>query len=183
MAIPFKLTLVGKFSYNRPSVELICKFFNTLRLKGTFKVSLLDNRHVLIQLDVEENYSCLWVRQTWYINGSAMRIFKWTTDFRCSEESPIVLVWISFPYLPVHFMHCKEALFSIASTIARPSVARVLVEYDVTQPPLQRIRIGVGDSGFWQSVIFEKIPMYCASCKHLGHSIEMCYVANPGLRP
>ncbi|KAL9447779.1 hypothetical protein AB3S75_015286 [Citrus x aurantiifolia] len=25
--------------------------------------------------------------------------------------------------------------------------------------------------------------MYCASCKHLGHSIEMCYVANPGLRP
>ncbi|KAH9805152.1 Egg cell-secreted-like protein [Citrus sinensis] len=84
-----------------------------------------------------------------------MRIFKWTTDFRCSEESPIVLVWISFPYLPVQFMHCKEALFSIASTIgkplridqataslARPSVARVLVEYDVTQPPLPRIRIG-----------------------------------------
>lgn len=196
MAISFKLTLVGKFSYNRPSVELIRKFFNTLRLKGTFKVSLLHNRHVLIQLDVEENYSRLWVRQTWYINGSAMRIFKWTTDFRCSEESPIVLVWISFPYLPVHFMHCKEALFSIASAIgkplridqataslARPSIARVLVEYDVTQPPLQRIRIGVGDYEFWQSVIFEKIPMYCASCKHLGHSIEMCYVANPGLRP
>ncbi|XP_052300251.1 armadillo repeat-containing protein LFR-like [Citrus sinensis] len=93
-------------------------------------------------------------------------------------------------------MHCKEALISIASAIgkplridqataslARPSVARVLVEYDVTQPPLQRIRISVGDSGFWHSVNFEKIPMYCASCKHLGHSIETCYVANPGLRP
>ena len=25
--------------------------------------------------------------------------------------------------------------------------------------------------------------MYCASCNHLGHSIEMCYVTNPGLRP
>ena len=59
MAIPFKLTLVGKFSYNRPSMELIRNFFNTLRLKGTFKVSLLDNRHVLIQLDVEEDYSRL----------------------------------------------------------------------------------------------------------------------------
>ena len=58
-------------------------------------------------------------------------------------------------------MHCKEALFSIASTIgkqlridhatassARPSIARLLVEYNVTQPPLPRIRIGVGDSGF-----------------------------------
>ena len=195
-AIPFKLTLVGEFSYNRPSMELIHKFFNTLRLKGTFKVSFLDNRHVLIQLDVEEDYSRLWVRQTWYISGSVIRIVKWTTDFLYSEESPIVPVWISFPYLPVHFMHCKETLFSIASVIgkplridqataslARPYVARVLVEYDVTQPPLQQIRIGVGDSGFWQSVIFEKIPMYCASYKHLGHSIETCYVANLGLRP
>ena len=58
-------------------------------------------------------------------------------------------------------MHYKEALFSITSAIgkplridqataslARPSVARVLVEYDVTQPPLPRIQIGVGDSGF-----------------------------------
>ncbi|XP_052300313.1 pollen-specific leucine-rich repeat extensin-like protein 2 [Citrus sinensis] len=64
MVIPFKLILVGKFSYNRPSMELIHKFFNTLRLKGTFKVSPLDNRHVLIQLDIEEDYSRLWVRQT-----------------------------------------------------------------------------------------------------------------------
>ena len=125
-----------------------------------------------------------------------MKIFKWTTNFRCSNESPIILVCISFPYLPVHFIYCTETLFSIASVIikplridqvtaslARPSVAKVLVEYDVTQPPLQRIRISVGDSGFWQSVIFEKIPMYCASCKHLGHSIETCYMVNPGLRP
>ena len=59
MAIPFKLTFVGKFSYNRPSMELIRKFFTSLRLKGISKVSLLDNRHVLIQLDVEEDYSHL----------------------------------------------------------------------------------------------------------------------------
>ena len=68
MASPFKLTLVGKFSYNRSSMELIRKFFISLKLKGTSKV--------LIQLDVEEDYFRLWVRQTWYINGSAMRIFK-----------------------------------------------------------------------------------------------------------
>ena len=43
-------------------MELIRKFFTSLRLKGTFKVSLLDNQHVLIQLDVENDYSRLWVR-------------------------------------------------------------------------------------------------------------------------
>ena len=136
---------------------------------------------------------CSELKQTWYVCGSAMRIFKWTTDFLCSEESPVVPVWISFPYLPIHFVQCKEALFSIASaigqplridqataTLSRPSVARVLVEHDVTQPLLPRIRIGVGDSGFWQNVVYEKIPLYCASCKHLGHAAETCYVANPG---
>ena len=125
-----------------------------------------------------------------------MRIFKRTTDFWCSEESPIVPVWISFLYLPDHFMYCKEALFFIASVIdkplwidqataslACPSIGRVLVEYNVTQPLLPQIRINVGDYRFWQSVIFEKISLYCASCKHLGHTIETCYVANPGLRP
>ena len=56
------------------------------------------------------------------------------------------------PYLPVHFMYCKEVIFSIAlaigkplqidqaiASLARPSIGRVLMEYDVTQPPLPRI--------------------------------------------
>lgn len=124
-----------------------------------------------------------------------MRVFKWSTDFRCSAESPIVPVWVSLPYLPVHFIHCKYALCSIASAIDiplrvdhattsvnRPSVARVLVEYDVSKPLLPRIWIGEGDSGFWQDVVFERVPAYCNSCKHLGHSVESCYIANPELR-
>lgn len=59
-------------------------------------------------------------------------------------------------------MHCKEALYSIASAIGKPlrideattslthpSIARVLIELDVTQPSPLRIQIGVGDFGFW----------------------------------
>ena len=81
-----------------------------------------------------------------------MRIFKWTTDFQCSEELSIVSVWVSFPYLPIHCVQCKEALFSIAlavgkllridqatASLTRPFVARILVEHDVTQPPLSQI--------------------------------------------
>lgn len=62
MAAPFKLTLVGKFSYNRPRMELIQKFFASLGLNGKSQVSLLDNRHVLIKLNVEEDYTRLWVK-------------------------------------------------------------------------------------------------------------------------
>ena len=67
-------------------------------------------------------------------------------------KSPIVPVWVSFPYLPVHFVHCKPTLFSIASAVGtplsvdhsmasvnRPSVAKVFVEYDVSRPLLPHI--------------------------------------------
>lgn len=118
-------------------------------LKENSQVSILDNHHVLIKLDIEKYYTRLWIKQLWYVIGEAMKIFKWTTDFQCSEKFLIVPVWILFPYLRVHFIQCKEALFSITSDIEKllridqatasltqPSVARVLVEHDVTQPPL-----------------------------------------------
>ncbi|KAH9750076.1 hypothetical protein KPL70_005587 [Citrus sinensis] len=195
MAEPFKLALVGKFSFGRPSMDIIRKFFVSLGLKGNSQISLLDNRHILIKLSLEEDYSRIWVRQTWYVNGRGMRIFKWSKDFRCETESPIVPVWVSLPRLPVHFIHCKAALHSIAAaigtplrvdhataTVNRPSVARILIEYDISQPLLPRIWIGEGDSGFWQDVVFEKVPAYCSSCRHLGHSFDSCFIANPGLR-
>lgn len=195
MAIPFKLALVGKFSNGRPSMEVIRKFFLSLGLRGEAHVSLMDDRHVLIKLQFEEDYTRIWYRQTWYINGRAMRVFKWSTTFRCSEESPIVPVWVSLPFLPVHLMYCRHALFSIASAIGkplrvdqataslnRPSVARVLIEYDISQPLLPRLWIGEGEDGFWQDIIFENVPHYCGACKHLGHTPDTCYITRPELR-
>ncbi|KAK9186911.1 hypothetical protein WN944_018300 [Citrus x changshan-huyou] len=141
MAEPFKLALVGKFSFGRRPMDVIRKFFISLSLKGNYHTSLLDNRHILIKLEIEEDYSRIWVRQGLYVNGRGMRIFKWSTKFLCLVESPIVPIWVSFLYLPVRFVHCKPALFSIASVVGtplrvahatasvnRPSVARVLVE-------------------------------------------------------
>ena len=76
MAIPFKLTLVGKFSYNHPRMELIRKYFSSLGLNRNSQISLFDNRHILIKLNVEEDYTRLWVKQIWYVYGSAMRILN-----------------------------------------------------------------------------------------------------------
>lgn len=43
---------------------------------------------------------------------------------------------------------------------------------------LYSVWIGEEDLTFWQDVVFEHVPTYCGSCKHLGHA---CYVTNPGL--
>ncbi|KAL9424510.1 hypothetical protein AB3S75_031602 [Citrus x aurantiifolia] len=195
MAAPFKLALVGKFSFGRPPIDVIRKFFVALGLKGNVDISLLDPRHILIQLYLEEDYTRIWLRQSWFIDGRAMRVFKWSTTFHSSEESPIVPVWVSLPFLPVHYMKCKEALYSIAATIgkplridhataavSRPTVARVLIEYDISRSLLKRLWIGEKDTGFWQYIVFEKVPRYCAACKHVGHSDDTCYIKKPELR-
>lgn len=64
------------------------------------------------------------------------------------------------PYLLVHFIHCRDALFSIVNVIKKPLrvdratatinrslVAHVLIEYDVSQLLLPRLWIGKGDNG------------------------------------
>lgn len=55
MTEPFKLALVGKFSFSRPLMDIIRKFFIFLRLKGSSQISLLDNRYILIKLEMEED--------------------------------------------------------------------------------------------------------------------------------
>ncbi|GAY64198.1 hypothetical protein CUMW_231780 [Citrus unshiu] len=76
MAAPFKLSLVGKLSFGRPPIDVIRKFFVALGLKGNVEISLLDPCHILIQLHLEEDYTRIWLRQSWFIDGRAMRVFK-----------------------------------------------------------------------------------------------------------
>ena len=94
----------------------------------------------------------------------------------------------------MHFIHCKDVLFSIANAIGKPlrvdhatvvvnqpSITRVPIELDVLRPLLPKLWTSEGDGIFWQNVIFERVPLYYASCKHLGYSTDTCFVANPGL--
>lgn len=47
----------GKFSFDHPLMDVIRKFSVSFGLKGNFQVSLLNNRHVLIKLEMKEDYS------------------------------------------------------------------------------------------------------------------------------
>lgn len=68
------------------------------------------------------------------------------------------------------------------ASVSSPTVARILIEYDVFKPLLKRLWIGKKDTNFWQYIIFEKVPRYCATCKHLSHSDDTCYISKPELR-
>ncbi|KAL0287588.1 UNVERIFIED_CONTAM: hypothetical protein Sangu_2685800 [Sesamum angustifolium] len=123
----------------------------------------------------------------WFVDGFPMRVFKWTPTFNPREESPIVPVWVRLPELPIQFFD-REALFSIArllgtplrtdvstTTLVRPSVARVCVEINSLEPLKTEIGLGFGTEVFIQPLIYKRLPKYCGTCKHLGHTEDECY--------
>ena len=119
--------------------------FETIGLKSSYFIGLLDPQHVLVRFHNEEDYHRMWLREIWYLKKYPMRVFKWTIDFRVDVESSIAPVWLNFPQLPVHLFD-QSSLFSIAQTIgspmkmdavtavlARPSVALICVERDLVK--------------------------------------------------
>ncbi|KAL0923443.1 hypothetical protein M5K25_007500 [Dendrobium thyrsiflorum] len=194
LAAPFSFTLVGKFMLKRPNIDTIRKFFVNLKLSGTFSVGLMDQRHIAIQLSNDLDYSRIFARRVYYILGCQMRLLKWSPDFDVREEPPIVPVWISFPNLRLHFFN-HQVLFALASifgrplqtdqatlAISRPSVARVLVELDVTKKHPREVWLGSEFNGYFQRVEFENLPIFCVHCKMHGHSMVECFILHPSLR-
>lgn len=100
----FSWTLIGKFfhGYNesdlqkgRPSVDDFKKYFQSLDLKSSFSIGLLDNRYLLIRLSSEDDYLHLYSKTVWYVAKVTMRILKWSPYFNVDRESSIVPVWVT----------------------------------------------------------------------------------------
>ncbi|KAI0510483.1 hypothetical protein KFK09_011085 [Dendrobium nobile] len=194
LAAPYQFTLVGKFTLRRPNLDFIRGFFRNLKLSGNFSIGLLDPRHVAIQLSNDLDYSRIFSRRSYYIANCQMRLLKWTPYFDIKEESPIVPIWLSFPNIRLHFFnqHVLHAIGSVfgrplqsdqaTAARSRPSVARILVEIDITKNHPKEVWLGSEKQGYLQQVEFEKVPDYCNHCRIHGHSFSDCYVVHPQLK-
>lgn len=120
-----------------------------------------------------------------------MWLEKWTPNFKSKEDSPIVLVQILLPELPLHchtWHYVKQIVSPTGNPLSmdlatdhrtRPSMAKVRVEVDLTKPKLNSVWVGQEDEsnplkGFAQNLEYENVPKYCRHCKLLGHSILQC---------
>ncbi|PKU80185.1 hypothetical protein MA16_Dca011930 [Dendrobium catenatum] len=123
-----------------------------------------------------------------------MRVLKWTPFFDVKEESPIVPIWISFPNLRLHFfnpkvLHALGLIFGrplqtdqATAARTRPSVARILVEVDISKKHPKEVWVGSKAFGYLQKVEFEKTPDFCQNCKIHGHSVNECFKLHPHLK-
>ncbi|KAI0519722.1 hypothetical protein KFK09_007181 [Dendrobium nobile] len=120
-----------------------------LQLAAPFCFTLVDSKHIAIQLSNDLDYSRIFSRHFYYIQGCQMRPLQ--TD-------------------------------QATASLSRPSVARVLVELDVTKKHPQEIWLGSEMNGYFQKVEIENSPIFCSHCKMHGHAIKECFRLHPNLR-
>ncbi|MQM04515.1 hypothetical protein Taro_037316 [Colocasia esculenta] len=98
----------------------------------------------------------------------------------------LIPIWVGFPNLPVN-LYNDDYLWCIAgnfgevlrihdSTLAWTQTAEALicVDVDIAKPLVDRIWVGQGDKGYWQSVNCHRVQPICSFCGRLGHSPEAC---------
>ncbi|KAL0906811.1 hypothetical protein M5K25_025335 [Dendrobium thyrsiflorum] len=193
LAAPFEFALVGKFPGKRPSIDGIRKFFFNLKLIGDVSVTVLNPRNVLIKLFNDFDYCRIFSHHSYFVNNCYMKVVKWSSNLDVEVDSLIVPIWISFPYLRPH-LFSPRILSGLGSLFGRtlksdtamasgshPSVARILVELDVTKNFFDKIWVGSPNSGYVQSVIFDDIPFFCTHYSSLGHLKEECRILHPHL--
>ncbi|KAL0324945.1 UNVERIFIED_CONTAM: hypothetical protein Sradi_5063800 [Sesamum radiatum] len=191
----FRLALIGKFSQGTPPYSQLHRLLVKSGIKGAFTVSLINNKHALISLSNESDFTRLWLRRIWYLNGFPMRVFKWSPTFTPEQESSIIPIWVNFSELPAH-LYRKDALFAIANNIGTPlqiadstfnqsnlAKARVCVEIDLIKPLLKEIDLNICGATIVQNIVYEDIPNYCSLCKHVGHCDAECYSKGDAPKP
>ncbi|KZV48036.1 hypothetical protein F511_21457, partial [Dorcoceras hygrometricum] len=196
-AEPFKFTLVGKISGRRVTVpnQSIHAAFAKLPLSQSFKLRFLPRNFLIITLTNEGDYSRLWTMGGLHVGALAIRLSKWTPEFKLEAESPIAPVWIRFPELPVH-LYNKKGLYALAKILGNPikiddfiadetrgSFALVCVELNVLEQHPKQIWVGWGEHSQVINVILERPPSYCLDCKIIGHSTTSCYAHGKNPRP
>ncbi|VFQ77872.1 unnamed protein product [Cuscuta campestris] len=177
--------VIGKFR-RRPPLLVVKNFLTRLGFSGGFTVGELFTNSFLINFEQDEDYQRFFYYKVWTIGKDTMSVTKWSPTLTQEEDSPIVLVWISIPNLPIH-LHHQSALFSIASMLgnplkmdndtlyfSRPKLARVCVEVDVSKTLHQRIHVKHNDTDLFFQVIYEEPPLFCSSCRKLGHNQLSC---------
>ncbi|KAF8377020.1 hypothetical protein HHK36_030392 [Tetracentron sinense] len=86
-AAVFQKVLIAKFAYGRSSIEVLKNYIQgSFHTKLLISVGILDEKHLLIRFESEEDFIFVWLKEFCYIEGQLVRFIKWTPLFQAERE-------------------------------------------------------------------------------------------------
>ena len=191
--------IVGKFSHSIPSSSQVQKALSNIKFKRDFNWNYINAKHIIIQFEDIEDYAKMLNgpngAPVWFVEHHPMRVFKWTPTFDSFFETPIAAIWCNVIAVPIHLFEVS-ALFAIGYLLGNPilidhdtvtkkrlSFARICVEIDISKPPTEEVVLDILGKESVLKVKWEKIPLYCRDCKHVGHSSRNCHAFGKKVNP
>lgn len=145
----------------------LCLSLEKLALKQGFNLRMLDYRHVMITLFLEEDFTKLWLKGSLFLCGFTLVLTKWTPSYTPEVDSRIVPCWITFKKLPV-LLYYHEALYEVAKMVGNPlrmdkatahksifSKAKVCVEVDASSSPPTSVVVQAGGLSHHIEVVYD----------------------------
>lgn len=148
-------------------------------------MGLLDSCTLLLRFALESDKVLALIKDSNYLKNFPFKIYRWNKIFNSKEDASFAPVWVSLYNLPLmcfipsylraitgrigKFLRLDPTTFYLT----RPSVARICVEVDLRKPLPNKVWIGM-DEGFWQSIVYERLPHFCSFCNIQGHSTSVC---------
>lgn len=180
--------LLGFFAGRFPGKEAVQKMIS--RWTRKCRVSYHPNGWMIFSFETEADMEFIRTAGPFDAFGIPLVLCHLPKDFRFDSTPEFKFrVWISLPNLPLSLWN-PNALGKIATmlgepvevdfkTISKNSLAgpRVMVLVDAMKSPVESVNLKLHNGNiFTQSVIYDFYPLFCSSCKRVGHTAENCRV-------
>ena len=140
-----------------------------------------------------EDIKQVWASGVVNLKPGFMRFYGWTKDFIPKVQAQThAHVWVRFLQLPQEYWG-RQTLFEIASGLGTPLTidestqsrrfglyARVLIEVDLQEKLFESVIVEREGHALTVMIQYEKVPLFCANCKTIGHSIHSCSKLHAG---
>lgn len=183
----FSTIVIIKFWKDRPPLDQIYKdIVERWGVVGRFAMRLRDNRTLLVRFENASDMVMALSCDNTFIREDSFKLYRWVHCVDGDVDAGITPVWIALPQLPDRCWFpnfFKEAGNSLGTflrvdhptaAMARPRVARMCVEVDLSKELPKKIRLKVKGVRIWQKVVYQNPPSYCVNCRMQGHSTVKC---------
>ncbi|WOL04690.1 hypothetical protein Cni_G13412 [Canna indica] len=182
---PWFSSLIGRFLMKSPPHfqvrDWACTIWSSYNISNVID---LENGFFLFHFSFEEDA----------VKGYLINLRPRKPNFKAlTEELSSALVWIQLPDLPMEYWQ-NSNLFCIASLVGKPikvdeqsfswlrgKFVRIYVDLDFSKPLKQGFWIEKPDSGIFQAIRYERLPVFCFKCGIIGHNIKDYAVTNPAI--